>query len=135
MADVANTAAGLSSQRMACTGDCAFNFGPCCIDGRCQMGGQCPGPGVLIEGDAATDSSLDARSIDSGVGDAAPDSCPPSGCTEMCPSSNTHNVSALVDGCLVWQCCVDYGADAADSGADAIAADTGSGDAADAGDE
>jgi hypothetical protein len=33
---------------MACTGDCPFNFGPCCIGGTCQMGGQCPGPGSLV---------------------------------------------------------------------------------------
>jgi hypothetical protein len=44
LSDIANTTASHSSQRMACTGDCGFNFGPCCIDGRCQMGSQCAPP-------------------------------------------------------------------------------------------
>jgi hypothetical protein len=49
------------------------------------------------------------------AGDADADTCPPSGCTGSCLSLSAHNVSTVVDGCVVWQCCVpdDAGADAA----------------------
>ena len=43
MADLVNTPAAISAQRMACAGDCTFQFGPCCIGGMCQMGDRCPG--------------------------------------------------------------------------------------------
>jgi hypothetical protein len=46
-----------------------------------------------------------------GVADAAPesgadaDACAPSGCSTACPAG-TQDVSSMVNGCLVWQCCV-----------------------------
>jgi hypothetical protein len=64
------------------------------------------------DGDASTDASADAGA----------DACAPSVCTESCVSG-AHNVSALVDGCVVSQCCVpdDAGADAARDGGPADA--------------
>ena len=58
---------------------------------------------------------------DTGAADAVADTCPPSGCTGACLSSNTHNVSTMFNGCQVWECCVpdDAGTDAArDASAD-----------------
>ena len=49
------------------------------------------------------------------------DACAPSGCTGSCLSGR-QNVSTVVNGCVVWQCCMpdDAGADAAtDAAADA----------------
>ncbi len=46
-----------------------------------------------------------------GAPDAAPesgadaDACAPSGCSTACPAG-TQDVSSMVNGCLVWQCCV-----------------------------
>lgn len=92
-----------------------MNF-TCCVSGRCQWGPQCPAPVVPI-GDAAADTGGDTGGPDATDASAGPeaDACAPSSCE--CPSSNTHNVSTVVDGCIVWQCCVDFGADAADTGA------------------
>jgi hypothetical protein len=42
--DTADSTARLTSLRTACTGDCTIQFGPCCVGGMCQMGGQCPAP-------------------------------------------------------------------------------------------
>jgi hypothetical protein len=63
MSDLVNTPAAISAQRLACTGDCAVQFGPCCVGGTCQMGGQCPAPGVLVR-DAAADTGADAAMVD-----------------------------------------------------------------------
>jgi hypothetical protein len=64
-----------------------------------------------IASDAALDASGDGATADTG---ADADTCPPSGCTGACLSSNTHNVATLFNGCLVWECCVpdDAGPDA-----------------------
>jgi hypothetical protein len=43
--------------------------------------------------DAGTDAAIDA------------DACAASGCTGSC-IPGTHNVFSVVDGCVVWQCCV-----------------------------
>jgi hypothetical protein len=68
---------------------------------RCRAG-KCPAdsPCFSSAADAATDTRADA------------DACVPSGCTGSCVGG-AHNVSHLVDGCLVWQCCVldDAGSD------------------------
>jgi hypothetical protein len=67
--------------------------------------------GPFLESDAALDASGGDATADTG---ADADTCPPSGCTGACLSSNTHNVATLFDGCLVWECCVpdDAGPDA-----------------------
>jgi hypothetical protein len=85
-----------------CTAACT-NQGPCCISGACQFttAPDCHPPIPVTDAAAATDT------------------CAPSGCIGSCLSLATHNVSTMVDGCLVWQCCVpdDAGADAeTDSG-------------------
>ncbi len=76
--------------------------GPCCIGGMCQFGSQC----------LATDAAADTRA----------DACAPSGCATTCPAG-THDVSSIVNGCTVWQCCVsdNAGADAAADGGPADA--------------
>jgi hypothetical protein len=57
-------------------------------------------------GTAATDDATDSGGADA-------EACAPSGCTGSCLSGR-HNVSTMVDGCLMWECCVpdDAGADA-----------------------
>ena len=81
---------------------CGFEFGPCCVGGKCQMGSQCPG---AVPTDAGADTGADA--------------CAPSGCNTACPAG-TRDVSSLVGGCIVWQCCVPDGA-GADAGTDGSA--------------
>jgi hypothetical protein len=40
----------------SCSQYCVLTFGPCCVAGRCQMGNQCPTPGVLVTpADASAD--------------------------------------------------------------------------------
>jgi hypothetical protein len=69
-------------------------------------------PPALDEGvdgglDAGENAALDASGEDATADTGADaDTCPPSGCTGACLSSNTHNVATLFDGCLVWECCV-----------------------------
>jgi hypothetical protein len=49
------------------------------------------------------------------------EACAPSGCDTSCPA-DTHDVSSVVDGCTVWQCCVpDDAGPATDAAADASA--------------
>jgi hypothetical protein len=69
--DIDYTTGSLTSQRMACTGDCTLQFGPCCIGGTCQLGGQCPAPGVLVR-DAAAETGVDGAA--DGGADAATES-------------------------------------------------------------
>jgi hypothetical protein len=71
---------------------CPATFYPCCRGGSCHADLECQN--ILPEGDAGADA------------------CAPSGCTGSCLSGR-HNVSTMVDGCLVWECCVldDAGAD------------------------
>ena len=82
--------------------DCNPDRGPsgsyCCLE---------KASGVDAAADTGADSSPDASS------DAA-DACAPSGCATSCPRG-TRDVSTVVDGCTVWQCCVpdDAGADGA----------------------
>ncbi len=78
-------------------GSCGEVFGPCCQSGACQMGSQCPSD-VVLPGDAAVDARGDA-------GTDAADACPFTGCIASC-ISGTHNVSTVVDGYVVWHCCV-----------------------------
>jgi hypothetical protein len=74
----------------------------------CKSGAWSCGPSCII-GDASSTSA------DAGA-DASADACAPSGCTGSCLSGR-HNVSSMVDGCLVWECCVpDDGGAAIDSG-------------------
>jgi hypothetical protein len=85
--DIANTPAVLSAADGGCLYTCGTvsgrsDFGPFCCGGTCHVGGQCPGA------------------------DASTDACAPSGCTGSCVSLSAHNVSTMVNGCLVWQCCV-----------------------------
>ncbi len=65
---------------------------PCCVAGQCQA--ECLSP---------------AESED--AGDANSDACAPSGCIGSCLNLNAHNVSTVVNGCTVWQCCVPEEAD------------------------
>jgi hypothetical protein len=39
------------------------------------------------------------------AGDASTDACAPSRCTASC-APGTHDIFSVVDGCVVWQCCV-----------------------------
>ncbi len=59
---------------------------------------------IVVEASAGpTDADADAA-----------EACAPSGCATACPAG-THDVSSVVNGCTVWQCCVsdDTGADGA----------------------
>ena len=69
--------------------------------------GTCSCPSVFIGCNAGT-CGLATFPLPSDAGSLhdAPDTCAPSGCTGSCLSLNTHNVSTVVDGCLVWHCCV-----------------------------
>jgi hypothetical protein len=73
----------------------------------CQGGTWTCEPTCIILGDSGADAGADA----------AGDACAASGCNGSC-ISGAHNVSHVVDGCLVWQCCVpdDAGPDAAMDG-------------------
>ncbi len=100
--DVAMTPAGASG----CTVSCAVaELGPCCRNGACHSDTQCSG----------VDAAADTGASDAGTegGPDAADACAPSGCTGSCLAGR-HNVSTMVNGCLVWQCCApdDAGADA-----------------------
>jgi hypothetical protein len=54
--------------------------------------------------DAAADTGAD-DATDGGPLDAG--ACVPSGCTASCAADmSTRNISHVVNGCLVWQCCV-----------------------------
>jgi len=76
--------------------------------GQCVFG-DCSNPGPQNCGSLGTfcclnsvpagDAGADAAS------DAGTDACAPTGCTGSCLTGR-HNVSHLVDGCLVWECCV-----------------------------
>jgi hypothetical protein len=97
-ADIANTPATASQfDGQVCGGGCPAAFGACCVAGKCQTSttNQCPVP--------------------ADAGDAC---ATPTVCNGACVSG-AHNVTTMVDGCLVSRCCVvdDAGADAAsDSG-------------------
>jgi hypothetical protein len=78
-------------------------------------------------GEVLPHCEFEASEADGGPVDAAPvdaaDACAPSGCTGSCLDLSTHNVSTVVNGCTVWQCCVpdDAGPEAAtDAPADAM---------------
>jgi hypothetical protein len=80
--------------------------GPCCIGGMCQFGSRC------LATDAAADTGADAAAVDAAIdaatdgGSRDADACAPSGgCTADCVAGR-HNVTAMVDGCLVTECCV-----------------------------
>jgi hypothetical protein len=111
--DVANTPAVLSAADGGCLSACGTvsgrsDYGPLCCGGMCHVGGAC-----LSVADAGAETSTDAGA------DAATDACAPSGCTASCVAG-AHNVSTMVDGCMVWQCCV-----ADDAGGQAPDADAG----------
>ncbi len=136
-------------------GGCA-NIGPCCVGGTCQIaGGSCAHPsplgnpvacigaggqcafrslqcaGVVGPQDCGNDAAICCMATDAGSNtgeagvDAVAEACAPSGCTGTCLSGR-HNVSSMVDGCPVWQCCVPDAA-GADVAADGGPADAGSG--------
>lgn len=104
--------------------------------GSSSSGGDSGNPGSIEFGDA-TDTGAESGVMDAGAdsatdggGSTDADACAPSGgCTAACVAGR-HNVTVMVDGCLVTECCVpdDAGADSA-TGA---AADASAGDAADA---
>jgi hypothetical protein len=73
---------------------CAFPPGACCVAGNCHIAtGQC----------TVADAAPDVATVDAGP-DA--DACaPPVVCTGACVSG-AHNVSTMVNGCLVTRCCV-----------------------------
>ena len=73
-------------------GNCGTEPGPCCVAGRCHFDSQCFDASPLA--DAATHGGL-----------ADADACAPSSCATACPAG-THDVSSVVNGCTVWQCCV-----------------------------
>jgi hypothetical protein len=101
--DVANTpAVAASFNGQTCFAGCPSASNPCCVAGKCQLSiaGQCPAP------DAGADAASDSGSADA-------DACaPPLVCSGAC-ISGAHNVSTMVDGCIVTRCCVpdDAGAD------------------------
>jgi hypothetical protein len=78
----------------------------------CGVFSEGPGnlPGIFAC-NAPADGGTTEAATDSGPLDA--DACAPSGCTGSCLSGR-HNVSTVVNGCTVWQCCMpdDAGADA-----------------------
>ena len=86
LSDVAKTPA--ADQAGAFCG-CPAAFNPCCRGGTCHADLQCQSP------EPVPDASTDAA-----------DACAPTiVCTGAC-ISGAHNVSHMVDGCLVVQCCV-----------------------------
>jgi hypothetical protein len=88
--------------------------------------GNCSCPAVLgIACNAGTCglATFPSPAPEAGSQDGAPDTCAPSGCTGSCLAGR-HNVSTVVNGCTIWQCCVpdDAGPEAAtDAAADASA--------------
>lgn len=96
--DIANTPAVLSAADGGCLSTCGTasgrsDYGPFCCAGMCHVGGPC------LPADAGAEASIDAGP------DAAADACAPSGCTASCVAG-AHNISTMVGGCIVWQCCV-----------------------------
>ena len=67
MSDIANTTANVSTNRLACSGDCGVTPLPRCVAGRCESGDFGAGP----QTDAAADTGADATMADAGTGDAA----------------------------------------------------------------
>ena len=117
MSDVANTpAVATEVNGQACASGCGSESGPCCLAGKCQVGNQCANP---VPTDAAADTGAHSAVVEAGA-DAAmdgggpdADACAPSGgCTADCVAGR-HNVTIMVDGCLITECCVldDAGAD------------------------
>ena len=112
--DVANTpAVAIKFNMLICASACEEAFGPCCVGGKCQTSttSQCPGA-ATDAGDAAADTGADAAVVDAATdsamdaGPADADACAPSGgCAAACVDGR-HNVSIMVDGCLVTECCV-----------------------------
>jgi hypothetical protein len=49
---------------------------------------------------------LDADGSDAGASAGDGDACPRTGCTGSCVDLSAVNVSTMVNGCEVWQCCV-----------------------------
>jgi len=97
-ADVAKTPAAEGGALCGCPAE----FGPCCRGGTCHADLQCQNP--LPVADAAADTGADAATDGGGSTDA--DACAPSGgCTAACVAGR-HNVTVMVDGCLVTECCV-----------------------------
>ncbi len=97
-ADIEKLLAGYPG--LACS--CVFTFGaPCCRGGKCLLGDPCV---VTLPKDAATETSTNAAA-DATEEDATVDACTSSVCTASCVPG-AHNVSRIVDGCEVWQCCV-----------------------------
>lgn len=96
--DIANTPAVLSAADGGCLDTCGTvsgrsDYGTFCCGGMCHVGGPC------LPADAGAEVSIDAGA------DAAADACAPSGCTASCVAG-AHNISTMVGGCAVWQCCV-----------------------------
>jgi hypothetical protein len=73
----------------------------CDNDGAWTLDTTTPSTGAQLAAewtDLCTDASA-VQATDAG------DACAPSSCPESCPSG-TQSYFALVDGCVVWQCCV-----------------------------
>ena len=71
----------VSSAETLCPSSCGGPESTCCRGGTCQWGyPSCPYPSESV--------------------------CAPSACTGTCANLSAHNVSMMVNGCLVWQCCV-----------------------------
>jgi hypothetical protein len=101
--DTSDLPAVMAVAQGACPSSCGGPVGVCCLSGKCHRGSPCPFE-VLMGVDA---------------GDA--DACAPSGCASSCPAG-TQDLSSIVNGCTVWQCCVPVDAGAAtDAAADANA--------------
>jgi hypothetical protein len=116
------------------SGDCVAAGGSCrigtcpigatdlaydCNNGNITPGGQsccapCPKGTVLDPRTGGACVSVDASAD---AADASTDACAPSGCTGSCVDLSARNVSAIVNGCVVWQCCVLADAGAASSDA------------------
>ncbi len=128
--DVARTPAVLGAAGVgcpACEGTVSGNAneGPFCCGGTCHMGSACPVPGdagaactaaggQCVFGGCANAGPQACGSagmfcclgaIADAAVDAVADACPVSACIGAC-LSGAHNVSHVVDGCTVWQCCV-----------------------------
>jgi hypothetical protein len=68
----------------------------------------CVPRGIVVDASAGpTDADADAA-----------EACAPSGCATACPAG-THDVSSVVNGCTVWQCCVSDDGAGPDAAADA----------------
>jgi hypothetical protein len=87
-----------------CTADCT-NADLCCVNGACEYATVDDCHAAPPAEDAAEDTGTDGAP-DGAVADAMADACAASGCVGACLGPTTHNVSTMVDGCLVWECCV-----------------------------